>query len=94
MWVVISCAIAMAVGTAAGGWRVIRTLGSKLAHIRPVEGFAAESGAAMVLEIAAEMGVPVSTTYTITGAILGVGCVRNPKSVKWGTGGKSSWPGC
>lgn len=88
MWVVISCAIAMAVGTAAGGWRVIRTLGTKLAHIRPVEGFAAESGAAVVLEIAAEMGVPVSTTHTITGAILGVGCVRNPKSVKWGTGGK------
>ena len=87
-WVILSCAVAMAAGTAAGGWRVIRTLGTKLAHIHPVEGFAAESGAAVVLEMAAELGVPVSTTHTITGAILGVGCVRNPKSVKWGTGGK------
>lgn len=88
MWVILVCAIAMAAGTAAGGWKVIRTLGTKLAHIRPIEGFAAESGAAIVLEVAAEMGVPVSTTHTITGAILGAGCVRNPKSVRWGTGGK------
>jgi PiT family inorganic phosphate transporter len=88
LWVVLACALAMAAGTAAGGWKVIRTLGTKLAHIRPVEGFAAESGAALVLEVAAEMGVPVSTTHTITGSILGVGCVRNPKSVKWGLGGK------
>ena len=88
LWVILACATAMAVGTAAGGWKVIRTLGTKLAHIRPIEGFAAESGAALVLEVAAESGVPVSTTHTITGAILGAGCVRNPKNVKWGLGGK------
>lgn len=88
MWVVLSCATAMALGTALGGWKVIRTLGTKLAHIRPVEGFAAETGGGVVLEVAASMGVPVSTTHTITGAILGAGCVRNPKNVKWGVGGK------
>jgi PiT family inorganic phosphate transporter len=88
MWVVLACASAMALGTAHGGWKVIRTLGTKLAHIRPVEGFAAETGGGAVLEVAASMGVPVSTTHTITGAILGAGCVRNPKNVKWGVGGK------
>lgn len=88
IWVVLSCAVAMALGTAHGGWKVIRTLGTKLAHIRPVEGFAAETGGGVVLELAASMGVPVSTTHTITGAILGAGCVRNPKNVKWGVGGK------
>lgn len=88
LWVVLSCAAAMALGTAHGGWKVIRTLGTKLAHIRPVEGFAAETGGGLVLELAASMGVPVSTTHTITGAILGAGCVRNPKNVKWGVGGK------
>lgn len=88
LWVVLSCATAMAVGTAHGGWKVIRTLGTKLAHIRPVEGFAAETGGGIVLEAAASLGVPVSTTHTITGSILGAGCVRNPKNVKWGVGGK------
>lgn len=87
-WVILACATVMALGTAAGGWRVIRTLGTKLAHIRPIEGFAAESAAALVLESAAEMGVPVSTTHTITGSILGVGCVRQPKDVKWAVGAK------
>ena len=88
LWVILSCATAMAVGTAHGGWKVIRTLGTKLAHIRPIEGFAAETGGGLVLEMAASMGVPVSTTHTITGAILGAGCVRSPKNVKWGVGGK------
>lgn len=88
LWVILACATAMAAGTAAGGWKVIRTLGAKLAHIRPVEGFAAESSAGIVLASAAYMGVPISTTHTITGAILGVGSVRNPKNVKWGTTGK------
>ncbi len=88
LWVILSCATAMAIGTAAGGWKVIRTLGMKLAHIRPMEGFSAEMGAALTLEVASEMGIPVSTTHTITGSILGVGSVRNPKAVKWGLGGK------
>lgn len=88
LWVMLACATMMAIGTAAGGWKVIRTLGAKLAHIRPVEGFAAEASAGVVLEMAASAGVPVSTTHTITGAVLGVGSVRNPRSVKWGTGAK------
>lgn len=88
LWVIIACASVMALGTALGGWKVIQTLGTKLAHIRPIEGFAAETSAGVLLEVAASMGVPVSTTHTITGAILGVGSVRNPKNVKWGVGGK------
>ena len=88
LWVILSCATAMAIGTAAGGWEVIRTLGMKLAHIRPMEGFSAEMGAALTLEVASEMGIPVSTTHTITGSIMGVGSVRNPKAVKWNLGGK------
>lgn len=91
MWVILACATAMAAGTASGGWRVIRTLGMKLAHLRPLEGFAAEMGAALTLEGASELGIPVSTTHTITGSILGVGSVRNAKAVKWGIGMKIFW---
>lgn len=88
LWVVLACACVMAWGTASGGWKVIRTLGGKLADLRPVEGFAAETAGGAILEVAGEMGVPVSTTHTITGSILGVGSARRPKAVKWGTGGK------
>jgi PiT family inorganic phosphate transporter len=78
----------IALGTGIGGWRVIRTLGSKLAHLTPVEGFAAETGAGLVLELAALLGVPVSTTHTITGSILGVGSVVSAKRVRWMLGAK------
>ncbi len=88
VWVKLLCAVAMALGTAAGGWKVIRTLGTKLAHIRPVEGFAAETAAGLVLSIAAAIGVPVSTTHTITGSILGVGSAYRARAVKWGIGKK------
>lgn len=88
LWVMMACAIVMGLGTAAGGWRVIKTLGTKLAHIRPIEGFAAETAAGFVLVGAAGMGVPVSTTHTITGSILGVGSARHLRSVKWDVGKK------
>jgi PiT family inorganic phosphate transporter len=87
-WVVLACGTVIALGTGIGGWRVIRTLGSKLAHLTPVEGFAAESAAGLILELAAHLGVPVSTTHTITGAILGVGSVVSAKRVRWMLGAK------
>jgi PiT family inorganic phosphate transporter len=87
-WVMLACATVMGLGTAAGGWGVIRTLGMKLAHIRPIEGCAAETSAGLVLSLAAAFGVPVSTTHTITGSIMGVGAARRAKVVKWGIGSK------
>jgi inorganic phosphate transporter, PiT family len=88
IWVKIACASAMALGTAVGGWAVIRTIGTKLAKISTLEGCAAETGAGVVLEIAANMGVPVSTTHTITGGIVGVGAAKGARAVKWGIGAK------
>ncbi|MBI4243435.1 MAG: inorganic phosphate transporter [Planctomycetes bacterium] len=88
LWVMFACGGAIAFGTAAGGWKVIRTLGSKLAHITPADGFAAEISAGIVLESAAELGVPVSTTHTITGSIIGVGTAKRSRGVKWGLGAK------
>lgn len=87
IWVMLSCGLAMAAGTAIGGWRVIRTLGS-LSHLRPIEGSAAEFSAAAVLEGAARLGIPVSTTHTITGSILGVGSARRMKGVRWSLANK------
>jgi PiT family inorganic phosphate transporter len=88
VWVKIACASAMGLGTAVGGWAVIRTIGTKLAKITTLEGCAAETGAGVVLEIAASMGVPVSTTHTITGGIVGVGASKGARAVKWGIGAK------
>ena len=88
LWVKLLCAAAMALGTAAGGWRVIRTLGSSLIKIQPVPGFAAETGASITLAVAAGIGAPVSTTHTITGAIMGVGATRRLSAVRWGLGSK------
>jgi inorganic phosphate transporter, PiT family len=86
IWVMLSCASAMALGTAAGGRAVIKTLGKKLSHLRPIEGASAEASASIVLEAAAALGVPVSTTHTITGCIVGVGTAKRMKAVKWATG--------
>ena len=91
LWVIVLCGSVIATGTAAGGWRVIRTLGSKLARLTPVEGFAAETGAGMVLQLAAGFGVPVSTTHTITGSIFGVGSVRSLKAVRWMLGAQIAY---
>lgn len=88
LWVQVACAVAISFGTAAGGWKVIKTLGHHLTKLGPPEGFAAETGAALILTIAAGLGIPTSTTHTITGAILGVGATRGASSVKWGLGEK------
>ena len=83
-WVILSCALAMGLGTATGGWKIIRTLGMRIAKLEPVHGFAAETGAAVVLMTTAHIGLPVSTTHTITSAILGQGVVKGFSAVRWG----------
>ncbi len=83
-WVILSCALAMGLGTATGGWKIIRTLGMRIAKLEPVHGFAAETGAGMVLMTTAHIGLPVSTTHTITSAILGQGVVKGFSAVRWG----------
>ncbi len=88
LWVKLTCATVMGLGTALGGWRVIRTLGMKLAHIRPIEGFAAETAAGLVLTLKAGLGLPVSTTHTVAGSIMGVGTANSAKSVQWSIGKK------
>jgi inorganic phosphate transporter, PiT family len=87
-WVRILCATAMGVGSAVGGWRVMKTLGTRLAHLRPHEGFAAEVGAATTIVINTLSGVPMSTTHSITGSIMGVGAAHGMRTVRWGTGKK------
>lgn len=87
IWVKISCATMMGLGTASGGWKIIKTLGHKIAKLKPIHGFAAETAAAAVLFTTAHFGIPVSTTHSISGAIMGVGASMNPKAVKWGLAG-------
>ena len=84
LWVVLSCQFAMALGTLMGGWRIVKTMGFKLAQLRPIDGFSAESAGACTLFMANYLGVPVSTTHTITGAIMGVGSVKGLRKVQWG----------
>ena len=81
-WVVVVCALTMAMGTAAGGWRIIKTLGHKMVKLQPVHGFAAETTAATVLAITGSMGMPVSTTHAITTSIMGVGCAKRFSALK------------
>ena len=83
-WVVLSCQAAMGLGTMFGGWRIVHTLGSKITRLAPVQGFCAETGGAITLFLATYLGVPVSTTHTITGAIVGVGAARRTSAVRWG----------
>jgi PiT family inorganic phosphate transporter len=90
-WVVITAALTMAAGTAAGGWRIIKTLGHKLVKLQPVHGFAAETTAATVLAVAANMGMPVSTTHTITTSIMGVGCAKRFSALKLGVIERILW---
>ncbi|MBV9168574.1 MAG: inorganic phosphate transporter [Chloroflexi bacterium] len=100
LWVIISAATAMGLGTAIGGWRIIRTIGLRVVELRPIHGFAAETAAATVIEAASRLGVPVSTTHTISSAILGVGSTRRLSAVRWGIAGQIvvGWvftiPGC
>jgi PiT family inorganic phosphate transporter len=86
-WVVISCQSAMALGTLFGGWRIVHTMGSKITRLNPMQGFCAETGGALTLFGATWLGIPVSTTHTITGAIIGVGAARRVSAVRWGLAG-------
>jgi PiT family inorganic phosphate transporter len=90
-WVVASCYLAIGFGTLFGGWRIVRTMGQKITKMRPVGGFCAETGGAMTLFIASAGGIPVSTTHTITGAIVGVGSARKFSAVRWGLAGNIVW---
>jgi inorganic phosphate transporter, PiT family len=83
LWVVVSCAAVAALGTAYGGWRIIHTLGQRITALDPVQGFAAEVAGATVIQVASELGIPVSTTHAITSAILGVGATRRLSAVRW-----------
>jgi len=90
-WVVLVCALAMGLGTLSGGWRIVRTMGMSLTKLKPVQGFCAETGGAAMLFLATAMGVPVSTTHTITGAIVGVGWVTRPSGVRWAVALRIVW---
>jgi PiT family inorganic phosphate transporter len=90
-WVIWACYMAIGCGTMFGGWRIVQTMGQKITKLKPVGGFCAETGGAMTLFLATALGVPVSTTHTITGAIVGVGSVRNASAVRWGVAGNIVW---
>ena len=90
-WVVLTCAITMSAGTAAGGWRIIRTMGHKIVKLQPVHGFAAETTAAVILQASASMGIPVSTTHVISTSIMGVGAVKRFSAVTWGVVERIVW---
>lgn len=91
LWVIISCYTAMSLGTLFGGWRIVKTMGQKITKLKPVGGFCAETGGAVTLFIASSLGVPVSTTHTITGSIVGVGSVQKASAVRWGVAGNIVW---
>jgi PiT family inorganic phosphate transporter len=90
-WVVLSCYAAMGLGTLSGGWRIVKTMGMRLTKLKPFGGFCAETGGSVAIFTATALGVPVSTTHTITGAILGVGAVSKPGSVRWGIAARILW---
>ena len=91
MWIVITCAIVMALGTAMGGWKIIKTLGHKMVKLHPINGFAAETSSATILTVAAHFGMPVSTTHSISTAIMGVGFAKNPRALRLGVVERIIW---
>ena len=91
IWVVISCYITIGLGTMFGGWRIVKTMGQKITKLKPVGGFCAETGGALTLFFATALGIPVSTTHTITGAIVGVGSTQRASAVRWGVAGNIVW---
>jgi PiT family inorganic phosphate transporter len=91
MWVILSCYTAIGLGTLFGGWRIVKTMGQKITKLKPVGGFCAETGGAITLFLATALGIPVSTTHTITGAIVGVGSARKMSAVRWGVAGNIVW---
>jgi PiT family inorganic phosphate transporter len=90
-WVIVSCYIAIGLGTMFGGWRIVKTMGQKITKLKPVGGFCAETGGALTLFLATGLGIPVSTTHTITGAIVGVGSTQRASAVRWGVAGNIVW---
>jgi PiT family inorganic phosphate transporter len=90
-WTIVSCYMAIGLGTMFGGWRIVKTMGQKITKLKPVGGFCAETGGAMTLFLATAMGIPVSTTHTITGAIVGVGSTQRASAVRWGVAGNIVW---
>ena len=90
-WVIVSCYLAIGLGTMFGGWRIVKTMGQKITKLKPVGGFCAETGGAITLFLATVLGIPVSTTHTITGAIVGVGSTQRASAVRWGVAGNIIW---
>lgn len=90
-WVIVSCYLAIGLGTMFGGWRIVKTMGQKITKLKPVGGFCAETGGALTLFLATGLGIPVSTTHTITGAIVGVGSAQRASAVRWGVAGNIVW---
>ena len=90
-WIVVTCALVMAAGTASGGWRIIKTLGHKMVKLQPLDGFAVDTSSATVLMAAAHFGMPVSTTHTVSTVIMGVGFAKNPRKLKLGTIERIVW---
>jgi PiT family inorganic phosphate transporter len=93
LWIILSCQFAMAIGTAFGGWRIVKTMGMKITKLKPVNGFCAESAGAITLFGSTFLGIPVSTTHTITGAIIGVGATTKLSGIKWGLAERIVWAG-
>ncbi|MGH7533924.1 MAG: inorganic phosphate transporter, partial [Gemmatimonadales bacterium] len=91
LWVEMSAYSAIALGTAAGGWRIVKTMGTKITKLRPFGGFCAETGGGACILVASALGIPVSTTHTITGAIVGVGAAQRLSAVRWGVAGRIVW---
>ena len=91
VWVIVSCYVAIGMGTMFGGWRIVKTMGQKITKLKPVGGFCAETGGAVTLFVATSMGIAVSTTHTITGAIIGVGAAKKLSAVRWGVAGGIVW---
>jgi PiT family inorganic phosphate transporter len=90
-WVIVACYVAIGLGTMFGGWRIVQTMGQRITKLKPVGGFCAETGGAITLFLATALGIPVSTTHTITGAIVGVGSVQRASAVRWGVAGSIVW---
>ncbi|GAB4182623.1 MAG: inorganic phosphate transporter [Rhodocyclaceae bacterium] len=90
-WVVLACYLAIGLGTMLGGWRIVRTMGQRITKLKPVAGFCAETGGAITLFLATGLGIPVSTTHTITGAVVGIGSVQRVSAVRWGVAGNIVW---
>jgi PiT family inorganic phosphate transporter len=88
LWVILAAAVSMGLGTAIGGWRIVKTVGLKVVDLRPINGFAAETASATIIEVASRLGIPVSTTHVISSAILGVGATKRLSAVRWGIAGR------